>query len=43
MVARSQKRLDKVREEEQQAKLARKQAKTESQREIPDIGAVLGV
>jgi hypothetical protein len=42
-VSRSQKRLDKTREEERQAKIARKQAKEESKKEIPDIAAVLGV
>lgn len=40
-VGRSQKRLDKAREEERLAKIARKQAKAESRAELPDIGAVL--
>ena len=40
-VGRSTKRLDKAREEERQAKLARKQAKSESQKEIPDIAKVM--
>ncbi len=40
-VVRSTKRLDKAREEERQAKLARKAARTESQKEMPDIGRVM--
>jgi hypothetical protein len=40
-VARSQRRIDKAREEEQRAKIARKQAKAESQKEIPDISAIV--
>jgi hypothetical protein len=42
-VSRSQKRMDKAREEEREAKAARKQAKAQSERELPDIAAVLGV
>jgi hypothetical protein len=42
-VARSGKRMDRAREEERQAKIARKQAKAQSEKELPDIAAVLGV
>lgn len=40
-VVRSTKRLDKAREEERVAKIARKQARVENQKELPDIAKVM--
>jgi hypothetical protein len=42
-VARSQRRLDKAREEERQLKKSQRKAVAESKKELPDIAAVLGV
>ena len=41
VVGRKQRLLDKARDEEREAKAARKQAKAESKRELPDIATAI--